>query len=378
MTQRLIQSAIPLFLVTLLVLVPAVTLAEPAAPAPVATTPGDSRRPALVHLPDGSLVAVWEEDLTLMWSRQSGGSWSAPQVFLDGEGARLLPTAGGARLFFAAEIDEQFDVFTSAWNGSGFDVPVNVSDTPATDSLAPAAALDGSTWIVTWSEANTLYLATSGDGAVWSTAPLLINSTLVTGTAPAIGAIGGEWHLLWQARSGPDNRFAIFYSRRTAGSWSLPAVLSTDSTINATQPALLVDDTGVVAAWQQATTGDTSEIMVATGSGTPTSWSEPTPLGVGSSPVLSTDGDGARALLWIQDSSALLATQRPPDAGTWTDPQTIAVNQAGLDDPTLTTSTPPAAAWSQTAGSSNHDIWSTALVFKPVLTPRLYLPILIR
>jgi len=377
MTQRLIQSTILVLLATLLALLPAAVLAGPSAPAPVAATPLDSRRPALVHLPDNSLVAVWEEDFTLVWSRQSGGSWSAPQTIVDGESARLLPTATGARLFFAAEIDAQFDIFTSGWNGNGFDPPVNISDTP-TDSLAPAAARDGSTWITAWSEANTLYIGTSTDGMLWTAAPVLINTSLITGTAPSIAATGGDWQLLWQARSGPDNRYAIFYSRRTAGTWSLPTVLSTDSTIDATHPALLADSNGVVAAWQQATTGDTNEILVATGSGTPTSWDLPTPTGVGTTPALGFGDSGRRVLLWDQDKAALLATQRLPGASGWSDPQTIAANPSGLEDPTLTASAPSVAAWSQTVTAGNNDVWSTPLVFESSLTPRVYLPIILR
>lgn len=377
MMQRLIQSAILSLLTILLVLLPVAALAGALAPTPVATTSSDSRRPALVHLPDDSLVAVWEEALTLVWSRQKGGSWSAPQVFVDGESAGLLPSGDGARLFFAAEVDDQFDIFTSPWNGNGFDPPTNISETTS-DSLAPAATRDGSTWVTAWSEANMLHIATSSDGSSWATAPLMINSALITGTAPAIAAVGGEWHLLWQARSGPDNRFAIFYSRRSAGTWSLPTVLSTDSSVDATQPALLADSSGLVAGWQQATTGDTSEILLTTGSGTPTSWNEPTPIGIGTAPTLGPGDEGARVLLWVQDNAALVATQRSPGGSTWADPQTIAVNQPGLDDPALTTSAPPVAAWSQTAGPGNNDIWSTPVVLSPSLTPRLFLPILVR
>ena len=182
------------------------------APAPILGTPNNISQVFVEGAYDAQNVAhvAWI-DLTnlnsqILYARRAGNSWSAPQVLSPGP-ALPIPSKH---------------------------VEIVASGTQTVD--------------VVWDETEQLYHRRSTDGGLSWGAKTLIQSSNNVDNEVRIAADANGVYVVWQQRSGGGEAGNnIFFSRYDGGSWSLPALISTNTVEKdqATYPAITVSSTAV-------------------------------------------------------------------------------------------------------------------------------------
>lgn len=286
----------------------------------IIATGGDAQTPQVAYS-QHITHAVWAEAGWLMYSQNTGVTWTAPvSITVGDEPALVVDYTGTPHLAFTAFVNATYNIYHTRYAAGGWSAPVRVSIGTA-DAVAPdiAAAPDNSLGLV-WSEggARQIQFAQSTVGGLsW---PTLAPIPDANGNAPRL-AIGGDNvpHVIWQDDAVAP--FRIKHRQRAAGVWSLTAILS-DETNSAFAPDLVAAGGQAHLVWQQASTIRYTQ-------GTGVAFSAPITLSTGTAtaPAIGPGPLGGIAVAW---DAGVTMTLRVQDALGWGSPIELGVNPAGV------------------------------------------------
>jgi hypothetical protein len=242
-------------------------------------------------------------------------AWNAslktPPPFAVGEGAAAFDASGVLHCVGARFNDAMwsYDVFYTAWNGSSWSSPLNLSSNRG-DSGGARIAVDGQgTVYVVWQDNSVLqnqnnvgqyaiYCRTLSSGS-WSGISSFSDSQLVSSSS-AIAARGDRVAIVWQDRSRQE--ICFLEGSRDQG-WLFPPVMISRNTYHHIigNPSVAIDGSGnFYVAWSDT---DIQEIYCARRTGT--SWQEPENISQNpgqSAPPLVVTSDARVAVLWADST----------------------------------------------------------------------------
>ena len=340
------------------------------APANLSTSGVDVEGGSIVVDSSGRVHVAWSAGESISHRYASGGSWSSAQRVSSGHSPDLAASTNGRiYLAFGASLSDGDDVYVATWQASsGWSLPVNVSDNPATSS-SPRLAIDvdGSLSLV-WSEQDAfgavIYLGRSSDGRVWSTSPL----PNASGSRPvAVFAKPAELWVAWQDVFDLGFPTDVFVSHSTASGWSLPEDVSASPMADSQAPVLAATGDKVYLAWQEGASGlEAVYGAVATAS----AWSAPEPLssvGRAMAPSLALD-PVAGHLVWTTASTVQHAVSTLA-SGAWQPAEDVALGQTEADQARLAVPGALHLVWLAESSPGQHDLYySTASTASPTVT----------
>ncbi|MFP4058208.1 MAG: CehA/McbA family metallohydrolase [Candidatus Brocadiia bacterium] len=199
---------------------------------PVSRGVGFNDEPALAQGPDGTLYVAWNSHRegadSLQVARYEPASLEplGTDQVAGGEGTYLLgiravPTAAGAAVLYAAEVEGNWDLFAVPCRPQGPAQPVRLTSHPAVD-VKPAAAWHQGTLWVAW-ESNRdgprqVFAASLREGRLGE--PVRVSVPEASSYSPAIAVLdGGQVAVAWH--SFRENNYDVFLRRRSPeGTWS--------------------------------------------------------------------------------------------------------------------------------------------------------------
>ncbi|MBC7257657.1 MAG: hypothetical protein H5T65_00235 [Chloroflexi bacterium] len=227
--------------------------------------------PDIAADPFGDVYAVWEREANgdIFLARRHGDAWLSPVNLSNSADASRTPRVaadlrGWLHVVWAEGNEGQSDIYYTSWNRSAWSTPRNLSQSAATESLAPAIAVDDANRVhVTWVEkagTNREVLYTSGQGDGWA-APLNLSNTPGRSEDPDITLdANGNVHVAWQ--EGMPAAPEILHRYLTPDGWAPVANVSRNPSFSR-HPAVVGDRQGrVIAVWEDNATG-TSELHAA-------------------------------------------------------------------------------------------------------------------
>jgi uncharacterized protein YfiM (DUF2279 family) len=247
-------------------------------PRNVSNTSGVSSAPSIAIEPSGMLHVVWADN-TPGYSVIYHGYWNG--VYWLNE---PIPHAMGGAPAIAASAngvvdvawqdrdaaDMPYEIYHSRWNGQGWSLPENLSDTFGEQSLIPSVAMDHNDQAhVTWQErvdGRYAIYYTYGQVGYWSI-PERVSENVVDAYLPSAvvrvppagsgAAAGGMVYVGWD-----ESTLAVYRSRNTRdGEWSPPSILLTDP-LGVADLQLAVDAGGLFhAVWSERVATDNWEVF---------------------------------------------------------------------------------------------------------------------
>jgi hypothetical protein len=351
-------------------------IAAPAAPGAtgnpivIATTPGDSKDPAIA-VSGGITHVVWTEAGWIMYSASSGLTWTVPISIATGDDPALMIGSGGIpQLAFTEFFSPSINVYSTRYTAGAWTAPLKVSSGLNNASLPDIAAALNGTLAIAWSEQQLgtpqLMLAESTNGgATWPAVGPILN---MAGNAPQI-AYGSDntLHVIWQDNASAPYR--IKHSQQTTSTWSLPVLVS-DNSASSFAPAAAMVLTQTHNVWQQS-----ASIRYAYGANL--TWSAPVTISTGSAsePDIAALSSGSLLAAW-DAGTTIDARQGGP--GGWFVSTPLGSNANGIGHVALAAGANDRAnavfAW---GASGSRDIaynWFASAV----LDKKLYLPLIVR
>lgn len=326
---------------------------------------------------NGTVHVVWSDGESIYHRTRSRTSWSDPQRIASGAAPKIAARLnGGIAMTFVVTVSAgEADVFYSRWHeGSGWNVPLNVSNTPDL-SLTPSIAVhDDGRLAIAWSEQsleNTLiYVAASTDGAIWSVAPI----SNARGHHPAATWMGDALVVAWEDEFDLGFPMDIFVSQQQGAGWTLPVNVSASPFRASTLPTLTARDGTALLAWQEHV-DSWHEIHMAHKSGT--GWTVPARIADADaySPAIASEAVGNWHLLWTTDN---MIRHRRSVANNWLSIETVAAGLTMAGGPALavdSNSRTVHAVWLAPDGAATtKDVWYSRHEMLD-MQPRLMLPL---
>lgn len=194
---------------------------------------GFNDEPALATAEDGSFYVAWNsfrdgaDSLQLARYRSGDKGFSAlgkwqiaggPKTYL--LGITAVPTGSRAVVLYAAEVDQDWDVYAVSCGPEGPDQPVRIGDSGAVDVNPAGAWRDGALWIAWESNRNgcrQIFAASLKDGK-WPE-PAAVSQAGCSSYQPTI-AVTAEGEVVVAWHSFREHNYDIYCRRRSrAGDW---------------------------------------------------------------------------------------------------------------------------------------------------------------
>jgi len=235
-------------------------------PVPVATTPGDSRRPDIAVAADGTRHVAWEEVVsatTYLYHAFStdGITWTQPITVSEGDSPALAVAADGIPvLLFARYVSPTVNIYATRYVSATWRPPQRLSLVGNASAPDVAVAPDG-TLFATWVERPTgqyvIYVARSDDGgATWPTVlPVVsVSDPAVLGAPRLATGTDGVVHLVWQKKDSLLAAYDVFHKQRepSTGQWDLVAANLSGSTGSSFGPATAATGGRAYALWEES------------------------------------------------------------------------------------------------------------------------------
>ena len=336
-------------------------------PVNVSQSEQDSRAAAVAITPAGTVHVVWEEPDGLYHRWMRGSTWSAPQrISLDGAHPVLLVDQTQSDVVYLAW-DEPFgetrDVFVRRWEGNGWSLPRNISQSDGYSTQPSLAQYPDGRFVLVWTDTTpgspTLYRAESTDGVVWTNIAPIVD---FVGTNPQVQVVDGTEHLVWMYRAGFRQPRRLLWSYRNGDTWSLPEVLSVPTrSVEGASTMVLGSDLWLT--WSEL--GDVKVRVWQLNQG----WGDTFTLALGATgtPVWA-PFNSAVHLLWPDETVIARAWWRN---GQWSAPQTWWAPDRPVDDIAVASTGQRAViVWSQrgdTAWDVLLDVWTATRLWVPFL-----------
>ncbi len=321
---RYLRSAFAIALSVLtLALAFRLVLADVGTPTIIAVTPGDSSHPQIAYANNITHV-VWVESDWIMYSQNTGVSWTVPISMATGDEPSLIVDHNGTpQLVFTEFFSPTINVYHTRYVGNAWTLPRRVSLGSHNTSAPDIAVAPNNDLSIVWSEqvstsTKQIEIAQSTNGGVaWPTVGPIIDAV---GNAPKI-AIGfdGVTHVIWQDDSSVPYR--IDHAQRTTGAWSTTAIVSNNSA-SAFTPDLVAANNEAHVVYQQS-----NAIQYTHGANL--TWSAPIPLSTGSAtePSIASNAIGSIVVAW---DSGVSITLRAGGPNNWGSDQTLGSNPNGV------------------------------------------------
>jgi|GEM_PF-3569522 len=235
-------------------------------PENISNTEGSSTQPAITVANGGQPLVVWTEGVKknsrIYYAWQEDHRWSTYLIPATGGGSApdvALGEANRVWVVWQALENSHHDIyalFGACVEGITWaPYAMNISDTPANDSLAPAlAGAPGVGAFLTWQEreqeTTRIYYADNLEyGAFWGE-PICLSPSGLASERPSIAARGpGSVHVAWDA----GNQLLLRY-RLPDESWSPQTVIANDPTAIGEVALALSPDLTLHAVWSQQVT----------------------------------------------------------------------------------------------------------------------------
>ena len=304
----------------------AAALAGPGSPIVIASTPGDSKDPAVAY-GNGITHAVWIESGWIMYSKNSGLSWTAPVSITEGdEPALAVDHTGVPQLAFTELLSSTVNVYQARYVNGAWTAPLRLSNGIDNTSSPDIAVAPDNTLIVAWSQQQALTTTkqieiaeSTNGGASWPSVGPILDAH---GSSPkvAVGA-DGVTHVIWQDDTAVP--FHINHVQRLTGAWSAAAILS-DASAPALSPDLMAFGDQAHAVWEQS-----QSIRYTQGAGL--FFGAPITISTGTAqePSIAATGPGSLVAAWKSQTDSSIAL-RVKDSTGWGSFQSFGSNLSGI------------------------------------------------
>jgi hypothetical protein len=276
---------------------------------------------------------LWTKNKVIYQSIRTDVGWAPPIRVATGEQPALAATADGRlHCLYANQFAGNYEIYYTAWDGTGWSLPEPVSRTTG-DSQQPALAVasDG-TLHATWSDTtpgySTIYHGQRGP-EFWSSEPIPNGR----GSTPYIALTpNGDVCVAWQDRLSSTHRYEVFCSIRQGGSWNLPAMVSDTPDTHSLQPRMATNvQGGCHVVWLEEAEG-IYRVRHADWRGG--GWSAPVDVSSNETdcrlPRIAAIRQGLLEVIWAEGQAMMHRVRPPdPDAAWWT-PETAPGSYAGL------------------------------------------------
>lgn len=365
-----VASALAVLVIAQFVIAAPTAPADTGSPIVIAATPGDSKDPEIV-VSDGITHVVWSEAGWIMHSSSSGVTWTVPISIATGDDPALtVDNTGKLHLAFTEFFTPSVNVYTARYTAGTWTPPLKVSGGINNTALPDIAAAPNGTLSIAWSEQQLgtpqLMLAKSTNGgATWPSVGPMLN---ITGSAPQIGyESANTLHVIWQDNTSAPYR--IKHSQQTTSTWSLPVLVS-DNSSSSFAPAVAVVGAQAHIVWQQS-----ASMRYAYGANL--TWSVPVTVSTGSAsePALTALASGSLFAAW--DAGTTIQSRQGGPAG-WLTETPLGSNVDGIGHVALAAGSNDRAHAVFTWGASgSRDIAYNE--FAPVqLNNKVYLPLVLK
>jgi len=244
-------------------------------------------------------------------AKPAGGSWSSPiniSNTASGSGAPKVAVDwfGIVHVVWYEHLSDANDdiYYTAKPTGGSWSAPVNISDSPAHNSVSPDIVIDSSGTVhVVWEEWGKwdIYYVAKPRGGSW-TAPVNISNSPGTFSDEFYMCLDGSdtVHVTWE--EGPWGNAELYYASRRAGaSWSSPVNVSRTPAQSWSGP-IVVDGAGVAhVVWADKITGGADIYYASKPDGAP--WSSPVNISMSPqyayAPRLAIDNNNSVHVVWL-------------------------------------------------------------------------------
>jgi len=350
--------------------------------------------PDIAVCPTGAVYVVWEQDGEI-WYRYydpSGGWNAASRVQFKETGL----TARGSEPAIAVSSDctlhlvwknfwfNNFEIFHTVNDGSGFVTPARVSRTEAQSAQPDIAVGPGGEPRIVWVEATSGYKLYEGKPiptleGYWNTGPIPGSE----GQVPALAVDGeGRFHLTWMAVDESGSSDVAYKWQERVDEWPQWWFNISESPNPSRHPDIDISADKAVLVWQE-TVNDDDEIYVTWRQlDSFASFVSPSNLSNSDansrSPAIAADGLGRFFVAWGEGSPTDAILTRPwPGTGNWWNIQTISDGGTNVRDPAIAASPQDShiyAVWAQQDGDG--DTWDIYFSDMKLTTHRFHLPLI--
>ena len=285
----------------------------------IPTGPGDCREPAVTAAGE-VLHVVWTHGRTLNHLYLSGGEWSHPQqMAVGGQAALAVDPDDRIHCLFSAQILHNIEIYHTSWNGAKWGLPEVVSRTSGV-SVYPVLAIgaDGAlhaVWADTTPGSSVIYYGQRA-GVGWKSNPIPNGS----GSHPTIAAgPDGEIYVAWQSRLADSDRFEIFSTIGSGGTWDLPSNVSDNRQQHSIRPRMAITAQGIChLIWQEERDGN---FCIRHADRYPNGWSENCDLTQSDAdcrlPHICTNRQGYPQAIWAEGQVVTHRVRSPERNAAW-------------------------------------------------------------
>jgi len=352
--------------------VSAATLAGPGSAIVIANTPADSKDPAVAY-GNGITYAVWIESGWIMYSKNSGLSWTAPISITQGDEPALTVDHNGVpQLAFTELLSSIVNVYHTRYVGGVWTAPLRISNGTDNTSSPDIAVAPNNKLLIVWSQQQPLTTTkqieiaeSTNGGSSWPSFGPILDAH---GSSPKV-AVGTDevTHVIWQDDTGTP--FHINHVQRLTSAWSIAAILS-DASAPALSPDLITSGNQAHAVWEQSQSIRYTQ-------GADIAFGAPITISTGAAkePSIAATALGAIVAAWKSEADSSIALRVKDSAG-WGSFQSFGANPSGVGHVNLasgpTDYTYAVFTW---GASGSRDI---AFNYLATTSLKVYLPLIMR
>ena len=310
----------------------------------------------------GNIHVVWSANGEIWHRRATGTTWSSAARVAAGWSPRLAAgPQGKVHLTFVYRFEDNDEVYWTSWqSASGWQAPINVSQTDEASSFPAIAVASTGKLAVVWSEetatSQSIYVAQSDDGSSWSKGPLRADAE---GTRPTAAFLSASSLLVaWQDILDPDYAPAleIWVSQQTGTAWSVPEAVSGSSLTDSEFASLAVLAGKGYLAWQEDENGASAVYLSRMVPGGWTVGDLVSGADAASEPQVVFDAQGLGHLFWTA-GQAVRHRAFEPAAGVVHPIGDVAVSQPGASQVRAAAGNVVHAVWLRQMSAGNRDVW---------------------
>jgi hypothetical protein len=335
----------------------------------------------------GNVHVVWSANGDIWHRYTTGAAWSSASRVGAGWSPRLAAgPQGRVHLVFVTRFENNDEIYCTSWQSStGWQAPVNVSQTDDASAFPNIAVASTGQLAVVWSEeagaSQPIYIAQSADGAVWTKEPLRNDAE---GVRPVVAFLSSSNLLVaWQNILDPEYAPAleIWTSQKSGTTWTVPESVSGSALTDSELASLAVLVGKGYLTWQEAENSGAAiymSHMVSDGWSVAELWSG---TDSAAEPQVVFDAQGFGHLLWTAGQSV---RHRAWDSATGVRHpiEDTAASQPGASQVRVAAGSVVHVVWLREASAGNRDVWyskqaaPTTPTPNPNVRPRLWLPAL--
>jgi hypothetical protein len=309
---------------------------------------------------NGTAHVVWSDEDNIYHRTRVMSAWSDTQRIASGTAPNITarPNGGIAMAFVVSVSGGESNIYYTQWHQNhGWDVPINVSNTPNLSVTPSIAVRNDGRLAIAWSEQSLesalIYTSISVDGTTWSMAPV----PHARGQRPVTDWDGQMLVVAWEDEFDLGYSMDIFVSQQQGTGWTLPTNISASPFRESTLPTLAASGDTILLAWQEHVDSG-YEIHLTRQSAT--GWSIPSRIADADaySPAIASEMADNGYLLWTTHNTI---RYRRSAANVWLSAETVAEGLVMASGPSLTIDSKSKmvhAVWlAPSKGATTNDVW---------------------